>query len=434
MSERTLALLRLLMGVLRDGAALFYLLCFYQLLLGVRRRLGRRECLLLAAVHLAVSGAGLLCGEPGVRAALAAAEALFAACFFRGSVPQRLLAILGEIASALGCALAALGLTARALGCTMAQAGGTLYFDGTAAVLLALAGLVLLFAQYHRLGRAGQDAMTPAHWCAALAYPAAALACMLLLGRAAAQPAQADACLLLVSAVLLATLFVHFALVFLMGEQSRRLMQNQADARQMAQEKEKNEALLRAYTDQRRLTHEFRNQLAIAGELLREDKPAEAAAYIGGLLPRLEQGAAVVNTHNPVLDALIHYQYQRAAQQGTVMTFRLCSLAELPVDTQDMAVILSNLLENALEASAQEAAGEIVLQLAKDRGQLLLMVRNRTCAAPFAAGSRLPRSSKKEPGHGFGLRNVAALFQKYGAAWEVRCEDGWFQVTAVFDG
>lgn len=192
-------------------------------------------------------------------------------------------------------------------------------------------------------------------------------------------------------------------------------------------------ALLRAYTDQRRLTHEFRNQLAIAGELLREDKPAEAAAYIGGLLPRLEQGAAVVNTHNPVLDALIHYQYQRAAQQGTVMTFRLCSLAELPVDTQDMAVILSNLLENALEASAQEAAGEIVLQLAKDRGQLLLLVSNRTCAAPFAAGSRLPRSSKKEPGHGFGLRNVAALFQKYGAAWEVRCEDGWFQVTAVFD-
>lgn len=241
-------------------------------------------------------------------------------------------------------------------------------------------------------------------------------------------------CLLLVSVALLATLFVHFALVFLMGEQSRRLLQNQADARQMAQEKEKNEALLRAYTDQRRLTHEFRNQLAVAGQLLREDKPAEAAAYIGALLPRLEQGTAVVNTHAPVLDALIHYQYQRAAQQGTVMTFRLCSLAELPVDTQDMAVILSNLLENAREASAQEAAGEIVLQLAKDQGQLLLMVRNRTSAAPFAAGRQLPRSSKKEPGHGFGLRNVTALFQKYGAAWEVRCEDGWFQVTAVFDG
>ena len=100
-----------------------------------------------------------------------------------------------------------------------------------------------------------------------------------------------------------------------------------------------------------------------------------------------------------------------------------------------LAVVLSNLVENAINA-ASKAEGErwVSVQLLPVKGQLRLEVRN-TYAGEIVVSPQtgLPQTTKGE-GHGFGLQSVQALCERYKAVFHYATEDGHvFRVTLLTD-
>lgn len=65
----------------------------------------------------------------------------------------------------------------------------------------------------------------------------------------------------------------------------------------------------------------------------------------------------------------------------------------------------------------------------KTEEELLLSVRNRVREDLDLPDGQLPRSTKKEPGHGIGLWNVTDVLRKYQGEYAISCRDKWFRFT-----
>ena len=221
---------------------------------------------------------------------------------------------------------------------------------------------------------------------------------------------------------------VHLAIAQMFNDQMRQQQELQIQA---VREKENAEALLESYTIQRRLTHEFTNHMDALALLLQQNDYEGAKAYLASLTNVVASNTTIMNTHNPLLDALLTKKYEDASAKGVMLYFDLPDLRELPMDKTDLVLVVSNLLNNAIEAAAQANPPEIYLRMRKTEEELLLSVRNRVQKNVELAEGQLPRSTKQEPGHGIGLRNVRDVLEKYGGEYTISCRDCWFRFTGT---
>lgn len=221
---------------------------------------------------------------------------------------------------------------------------------------------------------------------------------------------------------------VHLGIVQMFNDQMVQQQELQIEA---VREKESAEALLESYTTQRRLTHEFTNHMDALALLLQQNDYEGAKAYLASLTKVIASNTTIMNTHNPLLDALLTKKYEDASARGVMIYFDLPDLRDLPMDKTDLVLIVSNLLNNAIDAAAEADPPEVHVRMRRTEEEILLSVRNRVKQNLEIAEGQLPRSTKQEPGHGNGLRNIREVLEKYGGECTISCRDGWFRFTAT---
>ena len=231
---------------------------------------------------------------------------------------------------------------------------------------------------------------------------------------------------LLLTLGLTVAVLVHLLIVDMLNEQviQRRNLQFQA-----ALEQEQAEALMESYTAQRRLTHEFTNHLDALSLLLQQGDTEGAKAYLETISRTVQTSTTILNSHNPLLDALLSKKYEDASQQGVILYFDLSDLREIPLSHADLVIVVSNLLNNAIEAAAQSDRPEVYFRMRKTDAELLVSVRNRVKEDLTLVEGELPKSTKKEPGHGMGLLNVRDVLNRCHGEYAISCRDHWFRVT-----
>ena len=210
---------------------------------------------------------------------------------------------------------------------------------------------------------------------------------------------------------------VHLCIVAMFNDQvmQRRSLHFQAEL-----EQQRAEALLDSYTEQRRLTHEFTNHMTALTALLDQGDLKGAQAYIASVSKTVAAGTTIMDTHNPLLDSILTRKYEEAARQGVSVYFDLCDLRNFPLSGVDMVTVLANLLDNAICAAAQAYPPEVYVRVRKTGEEYLLSVRNRVQRdVELPPDGQLPRTTRKEPGHGMGLSNVRDVLLRHGAEYEL---------------
>lgn len=92
----------------------------------------------------------------------------------------------------------------------------------------------------------------------------------------------------------------------------------------------------------------------------------------------------------------------------------------------------SALLDNAICAAAQAYPPEVYVRVRKTEEEYLLSVRNRVQRdVELPPDGQLPRTTRKEPGHGMGLSNVRDVLLRHGAEYTLSCRDNWFRFTCA---
>lgn len=215
-------------------------------------------------------------------------------------------------------------------------------------------------------------------------------------------------------------------------EEKRRISIQKEQQRVQIENYEEQE---RTYERQRKSAHEFRNHLGYIEGLLREQKEREALEYIWKLENSPEQYMNNFSTGNPVVDVIVNQKYQQAKARGIHMVVLLNDLKEIPMTEEDMVVLLSNLLNNAIEACGRlkEKTGQIKFKFMHEEEKVVLSIRNPIEESLKKVNGQVKTSKENEEEHGVGIGNIEKVIEKYGGEGTYQEEAGEFFYVIVFN-
>lgn len=188
-------------------------------------------------------------------------------------------------------------------------------------------------------------------------------------------------------------------------------------------------ALEKSYRSQRQATHEFRNQLQTIHDLLARDARDEAMAYVQQLQGLQTTRVFAVNTHHPILDAVLNQKYQTAKEREIEFQFRVNDLSALRLETDALVVLFSNLLDNAIEGCQKLTDGRTIQCSILSSDSLYISIRN-TSPPVVIHGNEIPTTKEPKQEHGFGLVSVRRILDDLGAEYTFNYADGWFEFVA----
>lgn len=189
-------------------------------------------------------------------------------------------------------------------------------------------------------------------------------------------------------------------------------------------------ALSQAYTGQRKMTHDFRAHLAALSALLEEGKIEEGKRYLAELKARQTERILLVNSHHAAIDAVLNQKAYTAQEWNIDFHCEVNDLSGVSIPDKDLAVVLGNLLDNALEACQRLSPGQVrwirvKLLLSREDRQLFLSIENSSLPLEIK-GDILPTTKADPTLHGYGLPNVFAVLKRYNADWTMNCREGVF--------
>ena len=191
-----------------------------------------------------------------------------------------------------------------------------------------------------------------------------------------------------------------------------------------------------------RKIHIFRHDLRHYVQLLKASVEAGERGEVEKLLGRMEtelgdlstEGVLHAYTGNSLMDTVLSLYAEQARENGAAFEVRLCMPGGLRADMTELAVVLSNALENALRACSTMppgAARKLRVYDTPGAPGFFLTVANTFSEAPrFDRKTGLPEATR--PGHGYGTQSMAAFAKKYGAALQFDIIDGMFCVSLLF--
>ena len=234
-------------------------------------------------------------------------------------------------------------------------------------------------------------------------------------------------------------IFVCVGVFFLLDYSGRRqeeVLENTALRQNLKLETAHIESMTSRYTQQRAQTHDFKNQLAVLRDMARRNVPqAEFSAYLDSMLEIDIPSVLYINTHRTVVDIVMSEKVPVAKEKGIDFQFQLDDLTDFPMPDDALVVVLTNLIDNAIEACGkipQAAERHIWMRMKVEKRSALMCIDNTT-AEPVAIRDNTVQTTKEDTlAHGYGLKNVAAMIERSGGMYfiEYDAADKKFRFTA----
>lgn len=206
-----------------------------------------------------------------------------------------------------------------------------------------------------------------------------------------------------------------------MDQQQAALQDNIILKRSIKQEKESMEALVEAYSDQRKKTHDFQNQLAVIYGLVQQESPnGEIIKYVEPLLKKELLPSLITKTGRNVVDILLTQKYSAAIKNQISFQMQLGDLSTFPLSDEELIVVLSNLLDNAFNACMAVSSFDerkVLLKMRTKEAAGFLYLENRTAHDVEILDNKIVAPKNKSIEHGYGLKNVAAILENINALY-----------------
>ncbi len=179
-----------------------------------------------------------------------------------------------------------------------------------------------------------------------------------------------------------------------------------------------------------RAAHDRRHFNNVLLELLEQEKTGEAAALLQNQ-NQMTQKISRVYCENPAVNAAVCHYAALAEQAGISTEIELDIPRELTVDSLELSMVVSNLLENAIQACGRLTDGtkHYLRFTCRSVGRLLLEMEN-PCGSDTALDENgYPFVSQKN--HGIGSKSVIAFAKKYDGELIYKIEKGVFRVRLL---
>lgn len=238
----------------------------------------------------------------------------------------------------------------------------------------------------------------------------------------------------LISFALLFLLLLFYMLFYLMASSLNRNDRLRRENQFLSMQQARYDNLRATIEQTRHARHDMRHHFHILQSLAAQSKWDSLTAYLDeaqGSIPDMDLGLC----QNTVVDSVAGYFAALYREHGIPLTFELDLPFELPVSETDLCSVLSNLLENAMEASLQTALERRQVKASArlhSEHMVLLSVEN-TYDGKIREKDGIFLSSKR-PGEGIGLQAVRHTAEKNGGYCRFHYGDGGFCVNVILRG
>lgn len=207
-------------------------------------------------------------------------------------------------------------------------------------------------------------------------------------------------------------------------EQETRLLKQQISI-----QAENYSALKENYSVQRKSTHEFERHIQVLRDLLDREEYDSAKSYVCQLQSSRALKIFSIHSKNPIIDVVLNQKHQFAQENEITMRVQVNDLSSFTYPTDKLVVLLSNLLDNAIEACLRtEGQREILCSILKE-DSVYISIRNTSKPVVIINGE-ITTSKPNAAEHGFGLPAVKYILEQMNAEYTFVYKDGWFQFVA----
>ena len=200
----------------------------------------------------------------------------------------------------------------------------------------------------------------------------------------------------------------------------------------------------RVYSGIRGMRHDIKNQMAVVMQLVeqinnKEDISTEWNRYLLELNRSIDRLELQFRTGNVVADAILNMKFHEAKSKMENIRIQVDNLIfpkDLKIESYDLAVILCNALDNAIEACEKMSFDEERFLCASSfqNGKMFFLKFENSFSGKIKIekGAEFPTTGKKDKElHGIGFYNMKLSVQKYYGALDWEIEGEVFQLTVM---
>ncbi|MBR6536009.1 MAG: GHKL domain-containing protein [Lachnospiraceae bacterium] len=178
----------------------------------------------------------------------------------------------------------------------------------------------------------------------------------------------------------------------------------------------------------RKLKHDMKNHMMVLASYLNSNDIEAAKAYTSEILDKLNAMHSYIETGNSLLNHILNEKLELARGLGISVQAEIETLSFASMRSIDFSALLTNLLDNAIEASQKEDNPELRIRIAAERGYHTIRVKNRITASVLAENPELISSKNEKDLHGFGIPQIKEIVDNYSGMYDFYEEDGFFCV------
>ncbi len=234
-------------------------------------------------------------------------------------------------------------------------------------------------------------------------------------------------------------LFIAFGLVFMnlyiffliceIAEGKEMVKKSVLLAERNRQSHKRFEEIKERYERIRKKEHEFENQM-MAVFALAEKQDYEGIKKISDKY--IHSGYALeygFDTNHPVVNVIFNERYYSALDRGMLIVYKFNDLSKLPLDEAEVSIVLSNLLDNAMEACEKCETDKIIyVNFFVKEYDVLLKVENPFITEMRKENGRLLSTKQDDIPHGFGIENIREIVDRHDGIYSVKYSDHIFKV------
>lgn len=193
-------------------------------------------------------------------------------------------------------------------------------------------------------------------------------------------------------------------------------------------------SLCAAIEETRQARHNMRHHFSVLPSLASRKEWKELEEYLTQAqesIPRTELNLCP----NPAVDGVVGHYCMQYKENDIPVSIELDLPRKLPVSEMDICLVLSNLLENALEASLRTDKSKryIRVQAYLHSANIILLKVENTFDGIIIENKGVFQSSKRH-GDGVGTQSVRRIAEKNGGYCHFACDDGMFCANIMLRG
>lgn len=185
----------------------------------------------------------------------------------------------------------------------------------------------------------------------------------------------------------------------------------------------------------RHLSHDLKHHMLVIKNYEKEGNYEGLRNYIEEIEHEFLETKKRVWTGNQIADMILEQKRTLAEQEGIAFTIQIVPIAQWPLNDNETCSLLCNLLDNAIEACKRldsDIDKWISIKIENQKQLLFIKIENAVSEAPIMKKGRIISVKQDKTRHGYGLKSVERIVNKYDGTIIYQSEDKAFQVKLLF--